>query len=99
LYQDLKSLGCAGGKFSSALDRLKIMSARAAVRQLRRQNIGCGHCILDCEIDSHSADGRHCMRSVTNTEKPRTRPSHQPVHLYREKAYVVPVTEFVHAAT
>src|ERR1700734_4170249 len=58
LYQDLKLLHCAGWKFSSALDSLNIMIAKAAVRQLRCQDICCGHCILDCEIDSHSAHRR-----------------------------------------
>ncbi len=92
LHQDLQPLRGSSRKFSSLLNRGEVMVAEIARYQLCSENIGRRHCVLNREIDSHAADGRHRVRCVADAEKTRPPPPPQAIHLHRKQADVIPVT-------
>lgn len=56
LHGDLQFLGGARGKFAAPLDRFQIRRADISSPQLRSENIGGSHRVLDRQIDSDASN-------------------------------------------
>ena len=61
------------------------------------KNIGCRHGILNGEIDTDTADRRHGVGGVADAQKTRPKPVEQSVHADRQKLYIVPAAQLLHA--
>ena len=69
LYEDLQRLRGARWKSSALLDSEQVILSEHAVEELGRQDIGGGDGILNREIDSHAADGRHGMSRIADAKQ------------------------------
>lgn len=93
----LNSLRDARGEFTATLDSREIVLAEIAAQQRFGEDVGGGDRILNGEIDSDSAGGRHGMGSVADAEQSRSMPSAKAVDLDREQLDLIPAGDFVHA--
>ncbi len=99
LNRDLQSLRGDSGKRTAFLNGPKVFGRRHPDSKFRTENVGGGDGVLNGEIDSNAADGRHSVSSVSNAQQPGTRPILQPVDGDGEKADLIPIVQFLHAIT
>jgi hypothetical protein len=83
LHGDLQPLRHASGELATPLDLAELGEVEPSFPQRFEKNIGCGHGILDREIDADAADRRHGMGGIANTQQTRPKPIDQPVHANR----------------
>src|SRR5213593_1344809 len=69
LNEDLHGLCDPRWQFTAGLDSFEMRNCRAGLCQMRGQNIGCRDRVLNCQIDSHTSDGRHRVGGVPNTQE------------------------------
>ncbi len=79
LYRHLQSLCGSRGKASALLDCVKLALGGASSQKYFAEQVGRRHGVLNCQIDSHTADRRHGMRRVTNAQEPGPVPLQKPV--------------------
>lgn len=84
LHQNLQPLHGARRELPPSLNCGKVVVGERTRAESRSQNVGCGDCVLNREIDSYSSDGRHCVGGIADAQKSRTPPPAQPIDLNRE---------------
>jgi hypothetical protein len=75
-----------GWQLAPALHAAQLPFGHRTCTQGGGEQICGGNHILDCEVDSHTADRGHRMRGVTDAEKARTIPLWWSVHMDGEEA-------------
>ena len=91
MQEDLHALRQAGGKLSSGLDREQIFRGDLVGSQFIRNDPGGGHGVLNGEINSHSAYGRHGMRTIPNAKQPVPTPRAQSIDFNAQKLHLSPI--------
>jgi hypothetical protein len=70
LHHDLHPLRHPHRKLAAPAHGVEFVLGRAAVRQLRRQQVGGRDRVLHREIDADAADRRHRMRGIADAQQP-----------------------------
>ena len=86
-----------GGKFPPALNGLEILVGNLAAQQGRRQDVGGGDGVLDCEIDADAADRGHRVRGIADAQQAGSVPVPQPIDRDGQQLDIGPVAEFTDA--
>src|SRR5215468_6386415 len=93
----LQPLGHSGGELAPFLHPLQIFGCRAPSTQRFGEEVRRGHRVLNSEVYSYSADGRHGMRRVTNAEQTRTEPVQQAVNANGQEFYLFPTFQLANS--
>ena len=96
-HQLLHALREAGREFAAMLDTRQIANADGAFPEGFGKNIGGRDSVLNGQIDSYTADRRHGVCCVADTNEARPIPLAQAVDLDGEELHVVPVAQLTEA--
>ena len=86
-------------QFTPTLNSLKIGDGNASPSQRHGKNVGGSYRILNCQIDAHATDGRHCMSRISDAKEPRTIPLVQTVDFDRQQPDLIPALQFIYTVT
>ena len=91
MSEDLRGLGHFGWKFAAILDFVQVGIDGGVIAQRLPENVGGGDGVLNGEIYADSADGRHGVRGIADTEQAGARPLAQAIDGDGQELYVVPI--------
>ena len=97
LHEDLYRLHRPGGEFPAALNGVKILVGDLASQKTRRQDVGRGDGILNCEVDADAADRGHGVGGIADAQQAGPVPAPQPVDRDGQQLDVGPVAELADA--
>src|SRR5205823_12234075 len=95
----LHSLCYSRRQFTSTLNSVKIGDRYASPSQRRGKNVRGGYRVLNCQIDAHATDWRHCVSGIADAKEPAAIPLAQTVDFDRQQLDLIPALQFIHTVT
>jgi len=97
LDEQLEALRRASRELPTALDRLQSVLTRGSLQQARGQDVGGGNGVLDSQIYPDTADWRHRVSRISNTQQAWPVPNPKAIDSDSQQLDVGPIVEFTDA--